>query len=80
MQGGSSKMMYSSIMNKIFTLPNDCKVYPAHDNKVRWTTRCCTKFAIFFRIDKIFYLCILLLTGTYLAERLYNSGEPRRFF
>eukprot|EP00752_Nemacystus_decipiens_P008946 g7988.t1 len=34
-QGGSSKTLYSSIMNKIFTLPNDCKVYPAHDYEGR---------------------------------------------
>ena len=56
MQGGSSKMMYSSIMDKIFTLPNDCKVYPAHDNKVRWTTNhVLHEVCHFFRIDKIFY-------------------------
>lgn len=35
-QGGSSETLYSSIVNKIFTLPNDCKVYPAHDNMVSW--------------------------------------------
>ena len=35
-QGGSSETLYSSVKSKIFTLPNDCIVYPAHDYKVRW--------------------------------------------
>eukprot|EP00903_Cladosiphon_okamuranus_P015911 g14696.t1 len=34
-QGGSSETLYSSVMSKIFTLPNDCVVYPAHDYKGR---------------------------------------------
>lgn len=33
-QGGSSETLYNSIYTKIFTLPNDCTVYPAHDYKV----------------------------------------------
>ncbi|CAM9432934.1 unnamed protein product [Pylaiella littoralis] len=34
-QGGSSETLYSSVKSKIFTLPNDCIVYPAHDYKGR---------------------------------------------
>eukprot|EP00752_Nemacystus_decipiens_P013829 g12278.t1 len=34
-QGGSSETLYSSVMSNIFTLPNDCVVYPAHDYKGR---------------------------------------------
>lgn len=35
-QGGSSETLYSSVHSKIFTLPNDCIVYPAHDYKVQY--------------------------------------------
>ncbi|CAM9154763.1 unnamed protein product [Ascophyllum nodosum] len=34
-QGGSSEDLYSSVHKNIFTLPNDCTVYPAHDYKGR---------------------------------------------
>ncbi|CAM9240362.1 unnamed protein product [Choristocarpus tenellus] len=34
-QGGSSEDLYTSIHSKIFSLPNDCTVYPAHDYKGR---------------------------------------------
>ncbi|CAM9179803.1 unnamed protein product [Discosporangium mesarthrocarpum] len=34
-QGGSSDSLYSSVHREIFTLPNDCVVYPAHDYKGR---------------------------------------------
>ncbi|CAN0445210.1 unnamed protein product, partial [Ectocarpus sp. 12 AP-2014] len=35
MQGGSSETLYASVKGKIFTLPNDCTVYPAHDYQGR---------------------------------------------
>lgn len=41
LQGGSSETLYKSVHGKIFTLPNDCKVYPAHDYKVG---RCACRF------------------------------------
>jgi sulfur dioxygenase len=34
-QGGSSETLYNSVHTKLFTLPNDCVVYPAHDYKGR---------------------------------------------
>lgn len=34
-QGGSSETLFSSVHKKIFTLPNDCKVYPTHDYEGR---------------------------------------------
>lgn len=34
-QGGSSETLFSSVHKKIFTLPNDCKVYPTHDYEVK---------------------------------------------
>jgi sulfur dioxygenase len=34
-QGGSADELYSSVHNQLFTLPNDTKVYPAHDYKGR---------------------------------------------
>jgi glyoxylase-like metal-dependent hydrolase (beta-lactamase superfamily II)/rhodanese-related sulfurtransferase len=30
-QGGSAEMLYRSITTEIFTLPDDCLIYPAHD-------------------------------------------------
>lgn len=41
-QGGSSEMLYSSVMSKIFTLPNDCVIYPAHDYKVHIVQQYCS--------------------------------------
>lgn len=35
-QGGSSEQLYESVMTKIFTLPDDTFIYPAHDYK-GWT-------------------------------------------
>ncbi|CAN0544434.1 unnamed protein product, partial [Ectocarpus sp. 8 AP-2014] len=35
MQGGSSETLYASVNGKIFTLPNDCTVYPGHDYQAR---------------------------------------------
>jgi sulfur dioxygenase len=35
LQDGSSDALYDSIHEQIFTLPDDCKVYPAHDYKGR---------------------------------------------
>ena len=32
-QGGSSDKLYDSIMNKLYTLPDETFVYPAHDYK-----------------------------------------------
>jgi sulfur dioxygenase len=34
-QGGSSDALYDSVHTKLFTLPDDCVVYPAHDYKGR---------------------------------------------
>ncbi|CAM9904386.1 unnamed protein product [Ectocarpus sp. 6 AP-2014] len=34
-QGGSSETLYASVKGKIFTLPNDCTVYPGHDDQGR---------------------------------------------
>lgn len=34
-QGGSSETLYDSIHSQIFTLPEDCIVYPGHDYKGR---------------------------------------------
>ena len=34
-QGGSAETLYDSIHTKLFTLPGDCLVYPAHDYKGR---------------------------------------------
>ena len=34
-QGGSSENLYESVHGKLFTLPDTCKVYPAHDYKGR---------------------------------------------
>jgi sulfur dioxygenase len=33
-QGGSSENLYNSVISKLFTLPDDTLVYPAHDYKV----------------------------------------------
>jgi sulfur dioxygenase len=32
-QGGSASNLYDSVHSKLFTLPDDCAVYPAHDYK-----------------------------------------------
>lgn len=32
-QQGCSKRLYESVHQKIFTLPKDCLIYPAHDYK-----------------------------------------------
>jgi sulfur dioxygenase len=34
-QGGSASKLYHSVHEKLFTLPGDCVVYPAHDYKER---------------------------------------------
>eukprot|EP00542_Grammatophora_oceanica_P012512 CAMPEP_0194044042 /NCGR_PEP_ID=MMETSP0009_2-20130614/15580_1 /TAXON_ID=210454 /ORGANISM="Grammatophora oceanica, Strain CCMP 410" /LENGTH=237 /DNA_ID=CAMNT_0038688459 /DNA_START=148 /DNA_END=861 /DNA_ORIENTATION=+ len=34
-QGGSAETLYESVHNQLFTLPDDCVVYPAHDYKER---------------------------------------------
>jgi sulfur dioxygenase len=34
-QGGSAETLYDSIHTKLFTLPSECVVYPAHDYKGR---------------------------------------------
>ena len=34
-QGGSAEKLYESVHTKLFTLPDDCVVYPAHDYKER---------------------------------------------
>lgn len=34
-QGGSSETLYHSVQTQLFTLPDDCTVYPAHDYKGR---------------------------------------------
>lgn len=37
-QGGSAKTLYESVHSQLFTLPNECIVYPAHDYKGRRST------------------------------------------
>lgn len=34
-RGGSAENLYDNVHNKIFKLPDDCKIYPAHDYKGR---------------------------------------------
>jgi|EP00544_Gedaniella_sp_CCMP2646_P012013 sulfur dioxygenase len=34
-QGGSAETLYDSVHSQLFTLPDDCVVYPAHDYKER---------------------------------------------
>lgn len=34
-QGGSAETLYESVHEQLFTLPDDCTVYPAHDYKGR---------------------------------------------
>eukprot|EP01083_Nonionella_stella_P276500 939522_1 len=34
-QGGSAENSYDNVHNKIFKLPDECKIYPAHDYKGR---------------------------------------------
>lgn len=34
-QGGSAETLYDNIHGKIFKLPDECKIYPAHDYKGR---------------------------------------------
>ena len=43
-KNGSSDVLYESIHNKIFTLPDDTKIYPAHDyNGMLYSTVLCEK-------------------------------------
>ncbi|MCG8338816.1 MAG: MBL fold metallo-hydrolase [Proteobacteria bacterium] len=37
-QQGSSENLYNSVNNKLFTLPDDTIVYPAHDYKGMWSS------------------------------------------
>lgn len=37
-QQGSSENLYNSVTNKLFTLPDDTIVYPAHDYKGMWSS------------------------------------------
>mmetsp|Transcript_7836 Transcript_7836/g.11511 ORF Transcript_7836/g.11511 Transcript_7836/m.11511 type:complete len:244 (+) Transcript_7836:118-849(+) len=37
-QGGSASMLYDSVHSQLFTLPDECTVYPAHDYKGRFST------------------------------------------
>ena len=37
-QQGSSERLYASVHEKLFALPDDCKVYPGHDYKGRTST------------------------------------------
>eukprot|EP00483_Globobulimina_turgida_P013736 UN13762 len=34
-QGGSAQTLYDSVQNKIFKLPDECKIFPGHDYKGR---------------------------------------------
>lgn len=38
-QGGSASTLYDSVHNQLFTLPEDCIVYPAHDYKGRTSSK-----------------------------------------
>lgn len=38
-QGGSASTLYDSVHSQLFTLPDDCTVYPAHDYKGRKSTK-----------------------------------------
>jgi glyoxylase-like metal-dependent hydrolase (beta-lactamase superfamily II) len=40
-QGGSSEQLYRSIREKIFTLPDDCLLYPGHDYRGLTVTSVC---------------------------------------
>mmetsp|Transcript_7806 Transcript_7806/g.11829 ORF Transcript_7806/g.11829 Transcript_7806/m.11829 type:complete len:249 (-) Transcript_7806:213-959(-) len=37
-QGGSASTLYDSVHSQLFTLPNDCVVWPAHDYKGRFSS------------------------------------------
>lgn len=78
-QGGSSETLYSSVHKKIFTLPNDCTVYPAHDykvssNRVISSRRSKVPSCVVHPSMTVSHLCLLYLRSG-ATQQHYRGGE-----
>ena len=51
-QGGSAETLYNSVHKKLFTLPDECIIYPAHDYQGRPYTTICEERRLNPRLTK----------------------------
>lgn len=77
-QGGSSKQLYESVHNKLFKLPSDYTVYPAHDYNGRMATSIGEEIMFNPRLSKTKEEFVEIMANLNLAyPKLLDIAVPR---